>query len=239
MSLKKILLKSKITYKLYVYYNLYIRHKAHKKRKFYSQWGEDHYIQDFFKGKKKGFYVDIGSFHPILYSNTCCLYNKGWNGINIDINHTTIDLFNIIRPNDYNICAAISDKIEEVDIFFDDHFSPVNTLKKSFYDVSDKNVAFRNLKKKKIITKKFVDIVKDIKNLPNIDFLNIDCEGYDFEVLNGFDLNFYKPNLICIETHDVNGKENESCQNIFNLIKNFNYVFFKRCGPSSIFKKNV
>ena len=84
MSLQKLFLKNSITYKIYVYYNLYIRHKAHKKREFYSQWGEDRFIKDFFKNKSKGFYVDIGSFHPIMYSNTCCLFDIGWSGMNID-----------------------------------------------------------------------------------------------------------------------------------------------------------
>ena len=57
MSLKKLLLKTSITRKIYLYYNLYIRNKAHKKRNSYSQWGEDQIIKDFFKDKKKVFYI--------------------------------------------------------------------------------------------------------------------------------------------------------------------------------------
>ena len=77
--------------------------KAFIKRQSYSQWGEDSYIKEYFKDKKNGFYVDIGCFHPIMYSNTCLLYNKGWSGINIDLNQTSIDLFNIARKRDKNI----------------------------------------------------------------------------------------------------------------------------------------
>ena len=127
-----------------------MRHKAHKKRNTYSQWGEDCYIKEFFKDKKVGFYVDIGSFHPIFYSNTCALYNNGWRGINIDPNQTSIDLFNISRPKDYNICAAISDKVQSRDFFIDHFFSPVNTIEKSFYENADKSVSFKKLKTKKI-----------------------------------------------------------------------------------------
>ena len=145
MSLKKLLLKTSITRKIYLYYNLYIRNKAHKKRNSYSQWGEDQIITDFFKDKKKGFYIDIGCYHPIMYSNTCWLFNNGWNGINIDLNQTSIDLFNMTRPNDYNFCAAISNNIEEKDLFIDHDFSPVNTIQKSFYDTSNKNIAFCQL----------------------------------------------------------------------------------------------
>ena len=53
MSLKKIFFKTKFTYKIYLFYNLYIRHKGFQKKKRYSQWGEDQFIIDFFKDKKK------------------------------------------------------------------------------------------------------------------------------------------------------------------------------------------
>ena len=76
MSLKNFFLKNSFTYKIYIYYNLYIRNKAYKNRKSYSQWGEDLFIQEFFKGRAKGFYVDIGSFHPIMYSNTFLLFKN-------------------------------------------------------------------------------------------------------------------------------------------------------------------
>ena len=87
MSLKNIFLKTKLTYKIYLYYNLYIRHKSYLKRTQYSQWGEDQFINQFFKDKIDGIYLDIGCFHPVMYSNTCLLHKKGWRGINIDINH--------------------------------------------------------------------------------------------------------------------------------------------------------
>ena len=239
MSLKKIFLKSSLTYKIYMYYNLFIRHKAHKKRRFYSQWGEDQFILDFFKNKLKGFYVDIGSFHPILYSNTCSLFNNGWSGINIDLNQTSIDMFNIIRPKDYNICAAISNNEVGAEVFFDDPFSPVNTIDKSFYDNSNKKISFKNLKKKIITTKKFENVIKNIPYLPEIDFLNIDCEGHDYSVLNGFNLHKFKPSLVCIETHDTNDVAALEYDNIIKLFEKNNYILLKKFGPSSIFKLNI
>ena len=110
MSLKKFFLKHKITYKIYLYYNLYVRHKGFIRRKRYSQWGEDQFIAEFFKEKENGIYLDIGCFNPFMYSNTCLLYKKGWHGVNIDINPTSIDLFNIARPKDFNICTTVNDE---------------------------------------------------------------------------------------------------------------------------------
>ena len=97
MSLKKIFFKTKLTYKIYLFYNLYIRHKGFQKRTRYSQWGEDQFIIDFFKDKKKGIYFDVGCFHPFMYSNTCLLHNKGWYGVNIDINPTNKTINNKIK----------------------------------------------------------------------------------------------------------------------------------------------
>ena len=91
--------------------------------------------------------------------------------------------------------------------------------------------------KKKIITKKFDDIIQKITNLPKINFLNIDCEGHDYRVLSSIDLDHYSPELICIETHKVNNEETIMYQNIIKLLKNYNYKIFKRCGPSTLFDK--
>ena len=91
--------------------------------------------------------------------------------------------------------------------------------------------------KKKIITKKFDDIVNKIPNLPKINFLNIDCEGHDYNILSGIDLNRYSPELICIETHEVDNKEKIQNNNIIKLLNNHQYRIFKRCGPSSLFIK--
>ena len=135
MSLKRIFLKNKISYKIYLFYNLYIRHKGFLKRDRYSQWGEDEFIIEYFKGKQKGIYLDIGCFNPFMYSNTCLLHRRGWKGINIDINPTSIDLFNIARPNDFNICTAVNDKKKTFEVYQDDPFSPVNKLDKKFYKI--------------------------------------------------------------------------------------------------------
>jgi len=219
------------------YFNLYIKNKAYKKRNSYSQWGEDKFISKFFENKSFGFYVDIGCFHPIRYSNTCLLFNKGWNGINIDLNPMSIELFNIIRPKDYNLCEAISDEVKELDLYFDHNFSPINTIDKSFYDMVDKKIGFKNLSKKKIKTKTFEEITKDIANLDKINFLNIDCEGHDFNVLNSVNLNKFKPDLICVETHDIHDLSKVSNIQVTKMLEKFDYKIYQRCGPSSLYYK--
>ena len=233
MSLKKIFLKNKISYKIYLYYNLYIRHKGFLKRERYSQWGEDQFISQFFKDKDKGIYLDIGCFNPFMYSNTCLLYRKGWQGINIDINPTSIDLFNIARPNDFNICTTINDKEESFEVYQDDPFSPVNTLDKKFYDNLGKSFP----KNKKIfVQSKSIDQIINLSGIKqNIDFINIDVEGSDYRVLTQIKINKLKPKLISIETHNVDGSKSENFPYILEYLSKNNYTIFKRVGPTTLF----
>ena len=246
MSLKKIFFKTKITYKIYLYYNLYIRHKGFKKKKRYSQWNEDQFILEYFKEKPKGIYFDIGCFHPFMYSNTCLLFNKGWKGINIDINPTTIDLFNIARPDDVNLCTTIDENKSEFKFYFDHPFSPVNTLDEEFYK-NFKQSYYQKFKREsfvenkiKIIKSKTIDEILEISKLnTEIDFLNIDIEGMDLKIIKQLIPKKIAPQLVSIETHDPGGNKLRDCDVINDFLKLNKYLVFKRVGPTTLFyKKN-
>lgn len=62
-------------------------------------------------------YIDIGCYHPDLFSNTKKLYDKGWGGVNIDANIETINLFNKNRPNDLNLNLAVAETQGEKEYF--------------------------------------------------------------------------------------------------------------------------
>ena len=227
--------KNNIFYKLYLYYNLYIRHKALKIRATYSQHQEDLFINDYFKDQDKGFYLDIGCYHPIKYSNTALLYNKGWQGVNIDMNQVSIDLFNLLRKKDSNICAAISNEAKETIQYFDHLFSPVNTLNKKFSKKVSEKLSSNNQSKKKISTYKFSQIAQEHNiEVKKIDFINIDAEAHDYEVLEGLDLNIVKPNLICIEMLDDSNNLND--QKFKDYLNRYNYNLIKIIGPNGFFE---
>ena len=233
MSLKHFFFKTNFTYKLYLYYNLYIRHKCFIDRSRYSQWGEDLSIDEFFRGKKNGVYFDVGCFHPLMYSNTCLLFKNGWNGINIDINPTSIDLFNIIRPNDLNLCTTINENGKEFKVYLDHPFSPINTLDQTFYD-SLKSEFFKEVSFKTIKSKPIDEILK-LSKFKNIDFLNIDVEGKDLSILTQLVPHKLKPALISIETHNVDGTKSKDCDKINDYMKECKFNTYKRVGPSTLF----
>ena len=234
MSLKSFFLKNKITYKIYLYYNLYIRHKGLIKRERYSQWGEDKFITQYFKDREKGVYLDIGCFNPFMYSNTCLLYNKGWNGINIDINPTSIDLFNIARPDDFNICTTINEEKKIFRVHFDHPFSPLNTLDKNYYKNSGKFFT-PNKEIFTIASKSINEVIKLSGIKKGIDFVNIDVEGSDYKILTQINIQKLKPKLISIETHNVDGSESDNFRYINDYMSKNNFIIIKRVGPTTLF----
>ena len=148
----------------------------------------------------------------------------GWTGTNIDLNQTSIDLFNIVRPNDRNLCAAISDKEENVKVSIENIFSPLNTISAN----RSKKLNSKTIKKNSyyIKSKKINKLVKN-----KFDFLNIDIEGFDIKVLKSIKLNFYKPKLICIEI--LNSRKFLPLKKYLNEC---NYVYVSKIGPSYFFR---
>ena len=189
----------------------------------YSFSGVDLIIDYIFKNKKNGFYLDIGAQHPVSNNNTFMLFQRGWEGINIDLDKKNIDLFNIARPNDLNLNLAISDSEEEVDLFFYHDSSPINTLNKNVSDFQKAKVK----EIKKIETKILNNVLNDLDFKNQIDYMNIDVEGNEDKVLNGFDIKKYKPYVISIEYLDLNMKKLEFKNNDINNILNSNlYKYF-------------
>ena len=186
--IKRFLIKNNFLFNIYLIY-FYFKFNFFTKKESYSQFGEDIIINKYFKSFI-GTYVDIGCYHPIKYSNTALFYKKGWSGTNIDLNQTSISLFNFSRLRDKNILACLSSKEEWVDVYLDNEFSALNSTNKE----NIKNFKINNFKKNKIKTKIFPKIIKQ-----KFDFLNIDCEGNDYKILKTINLKKFKPKLICVE----------------------------------------
>ena len=181
--------------KLYIWQNIYFKNKYLLKKKSYSAFGEDVEIKKHFKKNFKGFYVDVGCYHPIKANNTLLLHQRGWTGINIDINKLSIDLFNFCRPKDINLNLAISKKkIERV--YYQKELSLLNSIKRK-----QAKAAFQGKILTKKIKSKSLNRVLELSKFKNqkIDFLDIDVEGADFEVLSSLNFKKYAPKLISIE----------------------------------------
>ena len=160
--------------------------------------GEDTEVINYFKNKTKGFYLDVGCYHPIHRNNTYLLHKKGWDGINIDTSQFSIDLFDYMRPNDLNYNCAISNKNEVIKLFYQKELSQLSTTESA----QAKKVFQGNIKEKEIQAFTLDEILNKSKYKNNkIDFLDIDVEGADLKVLEGLSFEKFKPELICVEIH--------------------------------------
>ncbi len=190
-----------------LFLNLNLIHKKKiSKKNYFSFSGVDVIIENIFRKKNDGFYIDVGCQHPIKNNNTFLLYKKGWKGINIDLDIDNINLFNIARPKDDNINIAVSNKVGVTDLYFYHKKSPINTIDKRTSDFQKAHVS----EIKKVKTNTLVNIINSSKYYNNkIDLLTIDVEGHEINVLEGFDFNFNKPDVIVVEYLDLSAKKLE------------------------------
>ena len=197
------------------YLNLYRRKYKYKKIS-YSFNAVDLIIDYIFKNKNNGFYLDVGSQHPISNNNTYLLFKRGWSCINIDLDKKNIDLFNTARPNDINLNLAISSNVAEKKLYFYHDKSPINTLDKVVSDFQTATV--KEIKRIKTTTLNIA--LQNLEFNNKIDYMNLDVEGHEMDIFKAFDLSVYKPSIISVEFLDLDMKylefKNNDLQRIVN-----------------------
>ena len=189
-------------------------------KKSYSISNVDLIIDRMFSKVKDGVFIDLGCNHPIKYNNTYLLYKKGWRGINIDLDKESIDEFNKIRDQDYNVQSLISSNIgEERDIYYYHSRSAINTL-------SSELIEHRNTKKDSIkIIKQTTNTLENIiEKSPfkdrKINLLSIDIENHEYEALKSFNFKKFKIDVIVIEIHDLSQKKLEIYNQSLDFVVN-------------------
>jgi len=162
-----------------------------KSRKYFkssfSQDGEDMVLFSLakFRSVKSGFYVDVGAHHPQRFSNTNFFYNLGWSGINIDATPGSMKLFDKFRPRDQNIECAISSSKTEIEfcVHKETAFNGININNNSKINPSAE-VDHEVYKSIVLKTETLEKILSNyIEYLPCNNFLTVDAEGHDLEIL--------------------------------------------------------
>jgi len=216
--------------KNFLMYNRYFR-------KSYSQDGEDMLLMSLFDGRQdyKGFYIDIGAHDPIRFSNTQYFYEKGWRGINIDATPGSMRRFNELRSEDINIECGVSDKKENLL-----YYSFAEAALNSFDPVLSENRINNGwiLKEKiEIPVLSLNDILR--KYLPvnqSVDFIDIDVEGMELQILKNFDFDKYAPKYFLLEDlNNVNSVLSEIDSEINIFMKSKNYFPVLKCKRTIIY----
>jgi FkbM family methyltransferase len=166
----------------------------------YSQEGEDLILRRLFGEKTDGYYVDVGAYHPRHLSNTCLFYEQGWSGLNIDARAGTKALFDRIRPKDVNLELALSSDGRELEFTSFDN-PAVSTFKRENVEWALRN-GCRIVGVQRIPTTTLAAVL-DQHHDPSrpIDFMSIDVEGMDLEVLRGNNWAKYRPGYLLVEAY--------------------------------------
>lgn len=170
----------------------------------YAQNREDVIIRSFFPDVQKGFYVDVGANHPEEDSVTKIFYDKGWNGINIEPNTSLFRLLQKHRKRDTNLNVGISDKPSSLNFReYNNHglstFS--RDVQEEHAEEGDARLSYHDYVVKVV---PMGDVVG--RHLPDdtvVNFMKIDVEGYEYEVMAGNDWKLFRPELICVEANHV------------------------------------
>jgi len=159
----------------------------------YAQNFEDVILARVFNGQNEGFYVDVGAGDPVYLSVTKWFYDQGWSGINIEPNAALFRKLTADRLRDVNLnCGAGAERGEAV--FFETEIPELST-----FDQRLAASAQVKYEKRSVRILPLTEIVDQYAKDRTIDFLKIDVEGWERQVLTGLDLRRHRPTVITIE----------------------------------------
>ncbi len=161
----------------------------------YAQLGEDLIVEALLP-EARGFYVDVGAFHPVQLSNTYLFYRKGWRGIAVDASPRAGAEFRRWRPRDVMVECAVGEREEAVDFNYMDAEPTAHVAGAGVTVATDT----RSGKTLRVPCRRLDSILKE--HLPTgqtIDFVSVDCEGGDLSVLRSNDWERYQPRVVAVE----------------------------------------
>jgi len=196
----------------------------------YSESGED-LIASYLIGNSKGRFCDVGAGHPVVGSNSYMFYRRGWNGVAIDLNEDLRTAWQVIRPRDLFICAAIGSKNSNVEFFEykNDLRSTLSKQVEKYYSEQSISHIKRNINQitlNQVFETHFSD--------PGDVVLSIDIEGLEFEVLQAFDFSRFNPSLIVVESWSFPWSKHNP---INKLLEDADYCLVAYSGLSAFYMK--
>lgn len=200
----------------------------------YAQNYEDILVDRLFSEKKVGFYIDVGAAHPRKDSVTKFFYDRGWSGINIEPNEHYFSLLKKERNRDVNLWCALSDQDGELSYFYVEEDPKISFIGNA-QDLNSSTYKGLTIKEKLVDVKKLSTLCAE-HSVKEIDFLKIDVEGAEEQVLRGMSFSKIQPRLIIIESVVVKGLEQVSHE-WAKIIEDNGYVQAYFDGINSYFVK--
>jgi FkbM family methyltransferase len=168
-------------------------------KKRFSQQDEELIIRDFFKDRRDGFYVDAGCAFARSYSTTFYLESRlGWSGIGIDAVPSYADGWKKHRPRGKFVNYLVTDRSGEEDTFYVADYHPISSI--------HEKIAGPKHTKVKVPTITLNDLLEQ-NGVEKVDLVSMDIEGAQLAALRAFDIEKYRPELLCVEVWLPDQKE--------------------------------
>ncbi|MDQ3047280.1 MAG: FkbM family methyltransferase [Bacteroidota bacterium] len=207
----------------------------------FSQSGEDLIVKFIFDtiGIQMPTYIDIGAHHPFHINNTAIFYNTGSKGINVEPNPENFNLFPQYRERDINLNLGIAEKKGMMD-YYRLNASTLNTFSKEEADKYVSEKGYRIIDSIRIETDTLGNILKNFNNGVFPDFLSLDVEGMDEQILETIDYEKNAPIVICTETISFS-ETGEGVKNtrITDFLISKGYIVYADTYINSIFVKST
>lgn len=204
----------------------------------FSQEGEDLILSRFLEPRKKGWYVDIGAHHPKRFSNTYYFYLRGWSGLNIDAMSGSMAEFNRLRPRDINLEMAVAEE-ESTRLYYVFNETALNTFNEKLAAEREKLDQYHIVETIPVNCRRLEHILQEyMPENRHIDFMSIDAEGSDLEILRSNDWERFRPDFLVAECLDFNQAELRE-NRIMRYLGEKGYVMVAKCFNSVIFRSEV
>lgn len=147
-----------------------------------------------------GFYIDVGAFHPFVFSNTAVFSLMGWRGVNVEPNPAMARRLREARPDDVTLEAAVGAAQGRAWLHVFSEWGSSNTLDQGFAAMisTTQNVAVTEHVEVDVMT--LADVFEG--HVPAdgvVDFLSVDVEGLDLDVLQSGDWDRFRPHVVAVE----------------------------------------
>lgn len=191
----------------------------------YAQNREDVRLARAFAGRTSGFYVDVGAHDPVTFSITKHFYDLGWHGLNIDASEEYANAIRAGRPRDVTLNVGVSNTPGTLTFYKGTrHSAGLSTF--SAAEVARHRTAGYEFSEHSVQVVKLATLLDEHVKEP-IDFMSIDVEGFEREVLDGAAFDRHRPKVVLVEaTRPLSRDQSHERWEELLLAANYRFVVF-------------
>ena len=200
---------------------------------FYGQFLEDKYINELFSNKNNGVCIDVGAYDGITGSNSFLFEQNGWDCLCIEPIPDSFDKCNSIRKNSVKYCISDKDKEDvEFTVFklIGNNLSAISSLIPDDRLIDSHKHLIQDTTKILVQVRSLTSLLDELNFNEDIDFISIDTENTELDVLKGIDFNKYNIKMLVIE----NNYNEPFCE---NYLIDYGYIKINRLAVNDFYIK--